>query len=825
MQQLLHLFSDIRYVFIAAILASLINLIGCVLFARYAPKHASTPTTPRHILPVILPYWRILQRCADWGMHHPVMLYSLIMLVWFAPLLYNQHVILPYRPFIYANLEPIKQSTYIESTYFADYLTGFIPQIHLHLHAPRSGWLSLWSNKIEFGHQLLHLSGFSQAYVLTWVMSWLIDDAYVLSTVSFVFCIYLTGLFALLYTQLITQHRQVALLTGLVLAFTLGFYFYNTFVMFVAVCCWGTGLCYGLLRLRNDPHNRWVALFISFAIYSLLYTAYPQSILTAAYIIVGYMAVLAWQLRRQSPQFRAFVGWGIGAIVCGVALALPAYLDIYTGMRLSDARSSIGIDFFLASIPNVQTLQHALEIGLAYVVSDIWQPITTFTKTKYPFNGGHTSLLMLLLMLLGAQQYWRKVWGWVVWLLIAIAFSFNHTLFQLGYASIFPQLSRGALFGGFTQYFPQFVLVLYGIYGILTTQWEHRARHSAISLFVAGQCIIGAVAYAYWQQIPVQWNYVGFELCVVVGMAIILWSTHSSIKFGILMLIILVNAQLLARPLLLVQPYTNVIHTSDTAQTIQKTLYPDSYVAVVAIKPSVRLEPNYTVMLDIPIIGAYSSLQSRYYVAFMQRLHVDYRTYRRNIRSIGLPLNYPDLWMSNVRTIVSDKPIDTPGITRLTRTLGMYVYTIADGMGCCLQVPMQAVRKVDDRYWIDNPQATTNQRLSKKTDHGDAFTVEFPAQTEDSVIIFNQQFHPDWVGHVQTDTGWQSTTTVVINDVYQAVRIPAGATALRFEFRPWVRWSIVPNLLWIALAILWGINQISRVRATLTTLRINNKLV
>jgi hypothetical protein len=291
------------------------------------------------------------------------------------------------------------------------------------------------------------------------------------------------------------------------------------------------------------------------------------------------------------------------------------------------------------------------------------------------------------------------------------------------------------------------------------------------------------------------------------------------------MLIILVNAQLLARPLLLVQPYTNVIHTSDTAQTIQKTLYPDSYVAVVAIKPSVRLEPNYTVMLDIPIIGAYSSLQSRYYVAFMQRLHVDYRTYRRNIRSIGLPLNYPDLWMSNVRTIVSDKPIDTPGITRLTRTLGMYVYTIADGMGCCLQVPMQAVRKVDDRYWIDNPQAATNQRLSKKTDHGDAFTVEFPAQTEDSVIIFNQQFHPDWVGHVQTDTGWQSTTTVVINDVYQAVRIPAGATALRFEFRPWVRWSIVPNLLWIALAILWGINQISRVRATLTTLRINNKLV
>jgi hypothetical protein len=544
-------------------------------------------------------------------------------------------------------------------------------------------------------------------------------------------------------------------------------------------------------------------LFISFAIYSLLYTAYPQNILAAAYVIAGYMAVLAWQLRRQSPQFRAFISWGIGAIVFGVALTLPAYLDIYTGMRLSTARTAIGLDFFLANIPNVQSLQHALKVGLSYVVSDIWQPITTFTKTNYPFNGGQTSLLMLLLMLLGAQQYWRNVWGWVVWLLIAIAFSFNHTLFQLGYASIFPQVSRGVLFSGFTQYFPQFILALYGIYGILTTQWAQRSRQSALSLFIAGQYIIGAIAYAYWQNIPVQWNYVGFEFAVLIGMALIWLVSQPTIKFGLLVLMILINAQLLARPLFLVQPYANVIHTSDTAQTIQKTLYPDSYVAVVAIKPSVRLEPNFTVMLDIPIIGAYSSLQSQYYVALMQRLHVDYRTYTRNIRSIGLPLNYTDLWLSNVRTIVSDKPIDTPGITRYTRSLGMYIYTIADGMGCCLQVPMQSLRADNDHFWLDNPQAATNRRLTKQDDKGDVFTVAFPALSAESVVLFNQQFHPDWMAEVQTPKGWQPTTTVVINDVYQGVRIPAGSTTLTMQFRPWVRWSLVANLFWLLLGSIW----------------------
>ncbi len=823
MQQLLHLFTDIRLVLLGAMIVSILNLMCWVALARYDQRLSlpGRPHTLRAIPLFVMPYWQAIQRFIHWGMHHPVGFYSLIMVGWFAPLLYNHQVILPYRPFIYANLEPIKQSSYTESTFFGDYLTGFIPQITLHLHAPRSGWLSLWSNQLEFGHQLLHLSGFSPAYVLTWVMSWVIDDAYVLSTVSFVICVYLTGLFALLYAQLITSHRQVALLAGLVFAFTLNFYFYNTFVMFAAICCWGVALCYGLLRLRYEPHNRWVALFISFAIYSLLYTAYPQSILTAAYIIAGYMAVLAWQLRQQPLQFRAFIGWGIGALVCGVALTLPAYLDIYTGMQLSAARSAIGLDFFLASIPNVQSLQHALEIGLAYVVSDIWQPITTFTKTKYPFNGGHTSLLMLLLMLLGAQQYWRNVWGWVVWLLIAIAFSFNHTLFQLGYASIFPQVSRGVLFGGFTQYFPQFVLALYGIHGILTTQWAHRPRQSAISLFVAGQCIIGAVAYAYWQHIPVQWNYVGYEFAVVAGMVVVLRVTQPSIKFGLLVLMILINTQLLVRPLLLVQPYANVIHTSDTAQTIQKTLSPDSYVAVVAIKPSVRLEPNFTVMLDIPIIGAYSSLQSRYYVALMRRLHVDYHTYTRNIRSIGLPLNYTDLWLSNVRTIVSDKPIDTPGITRYTRSLGMYIYTIADGMGCCLRVPASALRTASttpNQYWIDNPQATTNQRLTKKEDHGDAFQLVFPAQAEDSVIIFNQQFHPDWIAEVQTPQGWQPTTTVVINEVYQGVQIPVGSTALSLQFQPWVRWSLVANLFWLLLGSIWIYRKIMHMHHTRATI-------
>jgi hypothetical protein len=212
----------------------------------------------------------------------------------------------------------------------------------------------------------------------------------------------------------------------------------------------------------------------------------------------------------------------------------------------------------------------------------------------------------------------------------------------------------------------------------------------------------------------------------------------------------------------------------------------------------------------------------------MKRFNVNYDKYIRVVRGINPPLPANDLWMTNIRTIVSDKPLTVPGLTFLKRIDGQYLYHTADGMGCCLRVPASALRTnntMSTHLWIDNPQATTNQRLTKKEDYGDEFQLVFPAQAEDSVIIFNQQFHPDWVAHVQTTSGWQPTTTVVINDVYQAVRIPAGATALSFQFRPWIRWSIVPNIVWLAIAGIWIFSNITDIYSARRPLRIRNILV
>ena len=400
--------------------------------------------------------------------------------------------------------------------------------------------------------------------------------------------------------------------------------------------------------------------------------------------------------------------------------------------------------------------------------------------------------------------------------MIAAAFSLRRDLFALSYFYVLPRLSHGALFASASLQIPLIIIASYGLYTTL-----HRPTR-LVALITAGagfQYIVLTMAFARWQQIPIQWFFVGIELLVLCGVTLAIILPHIAWKTVILSAVVLCSAQFSLRPLLLTQPNANVITASPTADAITASLPPDGLMAMVTAKLTTRLEPNFSSALNIKQIGTYSSLQSAYYVALMKRFNVNYDNYIRIIRSINLPLPANDLWMTNIRTIVSDKPLTVTGLTFLKRVDGLYLYHTADGMGCCLRVPASTLRTsttTPHHLWLDNPQSPINQRLSKKIDNGDEFTVEFPAQSEDSVIVFNQQFHPDWAAHVQRASEWQPTTTEVINDVYQAVRIPAGTTALSFQFRPWIRWSIVANLMWVAIGGILAYGAFQHTRQSIT---------
>ncbi|MCX6016782.1 MAG: hypothetical protein NT020_14500, partial [Chloroflexales bacterium] len=806
-------------------------LLGFVLYKYYksitifiSDAIAPIPQMPLSIQRI----WEVIRRNGSWLYQRPVLVYSVVMLAWFAPFFISNQVLLPFRTFMYANLEPAQQSIYTETTFFSDYLSFYIPEVNLQLQVPRSGWHGLWTNSLEFGRPISQGGGFSPAYVITWMLMGVIRDPYIYFTIFFVVLGYLAGLFGVLYAHDVSGDPGVGLLTGLFLAFTPSFFFWNTFPMFIAATTWGMALFYGLHRIRHQPTSRLSILLVGFAVYSLVYTAYPQLIIHFAYLCIGYFCWQVWQLRTNSSALWRYIGACCVAVGLGGMLSLPLLLDLNTSTQLSLLRQQITPEFFISNVPNITTIAQLLTSLFSFGLSDILQPITTFTKLLFPIKSGYITFSLLIFVCIGISTQWRQAWGWVLWLLFAVAFSFRQDIFAFGYFYGLPQLSRGVLFGGSSQQIPLLILALYGLQCIFTRP-PAQTRLMAFVTAGAGLQYIGlTIAYARWQQIPIQWPFVGLELLFLAGITLAIMLPHHTWRTILLSCVLLCNAQFLLRPLLLTQPHANVITSSPTANAINASLPPDGLMAMITVKPTNRLEPNFSSVLNIHQIGTYSSLQSKYYVTLMKRFNVKYDRYIRTVRSINPPLPANDLWMTNIRTIVSDKPLTIAGLTFFKRVDGLYLYHTDDGMVCCLRVPASALRTnntISTHLWIDNPQATTNQRLSKKEDYGDEFQLVFPTQAEDSVLVFNQQFHPDWVAQVQTPSRWQPTTTVVINDVYQAVRIPAGATALSFQFRPWIRWSIIANLFWVIIAGIGVISKIKHIRFAMTTTRINNKLV
>jgi len=124
---------------------------------------------------------------------HPVIIYTLVFLCWFAPGMVTQSVIMPFHPAIYANLTSEDVVTTTQTNYFDDYTTFYVPEVDMQMHEPRSGWITTWTSRVEMGRPLAHLAGFSPAYVVTWLFLLVIDDAFLFFTLMFMLWVYLAG--------------------------------------------------------------------------------------------------------------------------------------------------------------------------------------------------------------------------------------------------------------------------------------------------------------------------------------------------------------------------------------------------------------------------------------------------------------------------------------------------------------------------------------------------------------------------------------------------------------------------------------------------------
>lgn len=756
-----------------------------------------------------------------WLWQRPILLYSITVALYFGGWLWGTQVLSPIDTKFAVNI-PFTFAEIANSRFFSDYVNYQVPELYLTMNEPRSTWISTYNNQTELGREIKHFYGLSPSYVLNWCMQLFITDPFVFLTVAFVLNLYLTGLFALLYIRRLMQHTGLALLAAYFITLSPFFFFWNTYTHYVATTCWGMAILYGLIWLR-DTLNWKSVLFLMFAVYSLLSMGYQQLILNAGYMILGYFLFLLWQLRKDNQKCWSFVMYSVASVFIGVSMTAPQYLDILQTSALAAERQRLGIEFFTDVMPYFGSVQRLTQVGFAYILKDILEPVDIFESVTYPFRGGYTSLAVFLLMIIGAIWRWRQTWGWSLWVVIAVMLSFSRTAFAFGYEQLhLPQLSRVAMFFSAGQQIPEMILAVYGVQVIINESITKSTKILFGMVFVGIQLIIGACAMMLVQEMNFAWTFMGgykfivFEIIVIVLILVIALVHSLRVKWAILCGIVWLNAIVVLQPLLVTQPIKEIHVTSPAIQTIRQTLQLGERMAMVdnldQVMPNAGLflnrtttfGGNFNVLSQLANIGTYNSLQSQHYVALMKRFGVSYDFRNIYIRAIKLPMPENDQWMANVRTVVSKNPLNYPNLRFVTQTEGhipFYVYTTPSTMGCCLQVPLSAVRietAVDhDDYWVDTPKAPTNRKLTQRDYQGDRFVVPVTESNSESIIVFSQIYHPYWYARVRIATGWQDAPTVVVNEAYQGVRVPVGAQEVVMEFRPWVWWSIIPNLFWL----------------------------
>jgi len=132
---------------------------------------------------------------------HAIACYTFFFFVLFFPYWGGGEVIAPFRQFAELGLPDTSLTNHIENRKFSDFPQGYIPAISEHFHAPRSGWMTLWTENNELGRPVYHRAGFSPAWLPSWVLAHCTSNPWrFITTLSLSIC-FLSGVFFMLFSR------------------------------------------------------------------------------------------------------------------------------------------------------------------------------------------------------------------------------------------------------------------------------------------------------------------------------------------------------------------------------------------------------------------------------------------------------------------------------------------------------------------------------------------------------------------------------------------------------------------------------------------------
>lgn len=734
--------------------------------------------------------------------HHATLLYVVIFLGLTFPYWLHGDVLAPHRQSV--ELGIVEQSTKnsrIENRKLSDFSNGYIPEISEHLTGLRSGWLALWTNKNEMGRPLYQISGFSPAYLPTWVISRVTSNPWRLITiVSLGFC-FLSGLFVMLFANEVGLHPLAGLLAAVSMATSPLLMYWLTFPMFLAVWCWAAGALWALTRLSNRADLvSWIGL--AFSIYSLLMTAYPQPVVFHAYVLAGYGFVL---VRRQSTvsgnAIKRFIVLAASATLVGVVLAFPVLRDLSI-LASESARVAPDASFFTAVLPRFSSVSEFVRFFVLSSVPEIFgNPIAPTYPASY--DGLSVTMVMCFFVPVALFAAFGRTWGWALAIIILCVLALSHSLYILGVKYLGFNLSRSSPLGSVL--LPIVIMCAFGVDAVARREAPRRiARCVVMAALFCFLVLITGIAFGMFLKIAIYWGPV-FASVLVLGLLV---AQRNRFRPVMLILSLVPIISCTAYPLLMRQPPVAVMSTSPIVEKIRGNLPSGSRYGVSAPGLPV-LPPNLNATIGLASLHSYNSLSSKRFHTLIRALGGQVHTHGRYNGSIAPDYGGAMFWMSNIGLILSPQKIIHPNLEYLGEESSVHLHRVLSGMGEALQVFTNQFDSNRSRVALSDPRASNSRVPIKRADRGDVLEFDIESGAT-SLFILSQKFHHDWQAVVFTGNKWLPATTVEVNGVFQGVWIPSQSRHVKLEFKALSRFAWVAHVCWGLFIVIAAVHLLMR---------------
>ena len=707
----------------------------------------------------------------------------------FAPLLFRGHVAFPHdnRPEVGLPEEEVEGRR--SNRAFTDHSHAFLPELHEQLNGDSAGWISTWTPHVEMGRPTAHVSGFSRAYLPTNVLAWFCDDALVAYTVLVLLAILLTGLFGLALFEELGLEPSAGLLGALGLATGQFAVSRISFAMFVWGVCWSVAILWLVTAFLRRPRATY-GLGLAFSIHALFLTAYPQQIVWLAYMIAGYVLV---RVARADGDLRARLG-GLGRMTPWVVLGLASLAPVYLDLMLNAARSArldTPDDFFTQVLPELGGWRDAL-LFWSQTLDPTWVS-DDFATGRQAAKAARTGAMNLtpavaLLLVLSASS-WRRLWPAQAFVIACVVLSLWHAPYLFGVHHAGLGLSRFVPL--FAMHVPVMVIAAYAADRVLREHGRPVVSTVVVALLVA--LAWGGFAAA---GVPIEPANLALGGSLVALLVAFLFTRRA-----VLLVVLAVATSLgYAPPLLFTRPPDEIRLKSTLVKRVQEETADGTRFAWIDKGVHAALPPNQEALHELRSPHSYNSLSAEAFQSWVGRVSgAETKVFGRRFGTFasGPDLDEQQLALAGVGLLLSPR--------RLPPTAGKYIDSVR---GVSLteprQLPVLEAQVLEFElgsggtggtasFAVDAPRRGAT-RIEQRDDR---LRFELQPATEPTLLFASQQHHPQWIARVDGEPA----ETVVVDGFYQGVLVPPGGTTVELEFRPLVRWSWVPQVVFVLLAL------------------------